>query len=129
LDKELKAFHKLRKEPESLTDLNTYRGAMHAHSVWSHDSEGTLSDIIPAAKSVGIDFIFLRTMLKNNDTFPRGYQGYYDGVIEPGTEGKALRWPLDSGIIDWSVDKDTCKERSLEQRNSFMPTARRSTIG
>src|SRR5689334_12664359 len=59
LEKQIKAFQSLRKEPESLTQLNTYRGALHSHSFWSHDSEGTLADIIPAAKKVGIDFIFL----------------------------------------------------------------------
>jgi hypothetical protein len=110
LEKQINAFQSLRKEPESLTQLNVYRGALHAHSFWSHDSEGTLSDIIPAAKKVGIDFIFLTDHAHgNSDTIPRGYKGYYDGVlIEPGTERQGFcAWPLRPAVTDWSLDKDT----------------------
>lgn len=110
LEKQVNEFQKLRKEPAALTKLNTYRGILHAHSYWSHDSEGTLYDIIPAAKSAGIDFIFLTDHPRGNiDTLPRGYKGYYEGVlIEPGSEKQGfLTWPLNSTIIDWNIDKDT----------------------
>jgi len=83
---------------------------MHAHSFWSHDSEGTLTDIIPAAKKSELDFIFLTDHAHgDSDTIPRGYKGYYDGVlIEPGTEREGFcTWPLDSTVIDWSQSKDT----------------------
>ena len=110
LEKQVEAFQKLRKEPISLTKLNTYRGVLHVHSFWSHDSKGTLAEIIPAAKHCGIDFIFLTDHPRGNiDTIPRGYKGYYDGVlVEPGSEKQGFdTWPLDSTIIDWKVDKDT----------------------
>lgn len=109
-EKQVNEFQKLRKEPAALTKLNTYRGILHAHSYWSHDSEGTLNDIIPAAKYAGIDFIFLTDHPRGNiDTLPRGYKGYYEGVlIEPGSEKQGfLTWPLNSTIIDWNIDKDT----------------------
>jgi hypothetical protein len=110
LEKEVKAFRELRKEPPALTALNTYRGVLHVHSYWSHDSEGTLASIIPAAKTTGIDFIFLTDHAHgDSDTIPRGYKGYYDGVlIEPGTERQGFcTWPLDSAVIDWKASKDT----------------------
>jgi hypothetical protein len=110
LEKQVNALQSLRKEPASLTELNTYRAALHVHSFWSHDSEGTLSSIIPAAKAAGIDFIFLTDHSHGNiDSFPRGYQGNYDGVwIEPGSEKQGFcTWPLDTTVIDWTVDKDT----------------------
>ena len=110
LEKQVNEFQKLRQEPVSTTKLNTYRGVLHVHSYWSHDSEGTLYDIIPAAKNAGIDFIFLTDHPRGNiDTIPRGYKGYYDGVlIESGSEKQGFdTWPLDSTIIDWKVDKDT----------------------
>ena len=113
-DKEVKAFQERRKEPESLTALHTYRGALHSHSFWSHDSEGTLSDIVPAAKTVGLDFIFLTDHAHgNNDSIPRGYKGNYDGVlIEPGTERQGFcAWPLDTAVIDWSVSRDTVAKK------------------
>ncbi len=110
LDKAVYELNKLRQEPPGIVELQTYRGVIHAHSYWSHDSEGTLHDLIPAAKNNGIDFIFLTDHPRNNpDTFPRGYNGYYDGVlIEPGSEKQKFGvWPLDSAIIDWNTDKDT----------------------
>jgi len=110
LEKEVKAFQKLRKEPVILTTLNTYRGVLHAHSYLSHDSRGTLNDLVSAAKSDGIDFIFLTDHPRSNiDTIPKGFKGNYNGVlIEPGSEKQGFdTWPLDSTIIDWKIDKDT----------------------
>ena len=110
MDKEVKEFNKLWQEPENLTSLNTFRGVMHLHSYWSHDSEGTLHDLIPAAKYAGIDFIFLTDHPRHFlDTFPRGYKGNYDGVlIEPGSERRGFAiWPMDSVVIDWRHENDT----------------------
>jgi hypothetical protein len=109
-DKQVNEFQKLRKETAALTNLNTYRGVLHVHSYWSHDSKGTFSDIIQAAKYAGIDFVFLTDHPHGNiDTLPRGYKGYYDGIlIEPGSEKQGFdTWPLDSAIINWNIDKDT----------------------
>ena len=111
---QVKAFQQRRKEPEVLTGLHTFRGALHAHSFWSHDSEGTLSDIVPAAKKVGLDFIFLTDHAHgNSDTIPRGYRGNYDGVlIEPGTEREGFcSWPLRPTVVDWSKDRDTVQRK------------------
>jgi hypothetical protein len=112
LERQVNEFSKLRKETPAITKLNTYRGVMHLHSFWSHDSKGTLYDIVPAAKKNGIDFVFLTDHPRGNiDTLPRshGYKGIYNGVlIEPGSEKQGFdAWPLDSVIIDWNIDKDT----------------------
>jgi len=110
LEKEVNEFQKLRKEPAILTTLNTYRGVLHAHSYLSHDSKGTLNDLVSAAKSDDIDFIFLTDHPRGNiDTIPKGFKGNYDGVlIEPGSEKQGFdTWPLDSTVIDWRIDKDT----------------------
>ncbi len=116
MDRHVYEFNELRKEPPGMTHLNTYRGVMHVHSYWSHDSEGTLHDLVPAAKHAGIDFIFLTDHPRHDlDTFPRGYKGYYDGVlIEPGSEkhGFAI-WPLDSVVIDWREDNDSVASKIL----------------
>lgn len=110
LEKQISEFQKLRKEPAKLSNLKVYRGVLHAHSFWSHDSEGTLFDIIPAAKNAGLEFIFLTDHPRGNiDTIPRGYNGNYEGVlIQPGSEKQGFDcWPLDSVVIDWKVNKDT----------------------
>jgi hypothetical protein len=116
-EKQVNNFQALRKEVPKITSLNTYQGLLHAHSYWSHDSEGTLATIIPAAKNSGIDFIFLTDHPHGNlDTIPRGYSGYYDGVlIVPGSEKQGFcTWPLDSAIIDWSVNRDTVAKQVVQ---------------
>lgn len=110
LDKQVANYNSHWKQPPEVTELTCYRGIMHAHSYWSHDSEGTLHDILPAAKNAGIDFIFLTDHPHGlKDTFPRGYHGYYDGVlIVPGSEKQQFAaWPLSDGIIDWNKNKDS----------------------
>lgn len=110
LTKEITAFEKLRKEPAQIISLNTYQGVMHVHSFWSHDSEGTLFDIIPAAKNNNIDFIFLTDHPHgDSDSIPHGYHGWYNGVlIESGSENQGFDvWPLQKTVIDWSRNKDT----------------------
>jgi hypothetical protein len=110
LENQIKELQAFRKVPGAITRLNTYRGVMHVHSFWSHDSEGNISDLVSAAKSDGIDFIFLTDHPRGNiDTIPRGLKGYYEGIlIEPGSEKQGFdTWPLDSAIIDWNVDKDS----------------------
>lgn len=114
LERHRKELMTLYKETPPITSLNTYRGVMHVHSYWSHDSEGTLHDLIPAAKNAGLSFIFLTDHPHgNSDTIPRGYNGYYDGVlIVPGSEKQGFAtWPLDSTVIDWSVNRDTVVKR------------------
>ncbi len=109
-NKQVNTFQQLRKEPAVLTNLNTYRGVLHVHSYLSHDSKGTLNEIIPAAKTDGIDFIFLTDHPRGDiDTIPKGVHGSYDGIlIESGSEKQGFdTWPLDSTIINWKVNKDT----------------------
>ena len=108
--KQVYTFQQLRKEPAVLTNLNTYRGVLHVHSYLSHDSKGTLNEIIPAAKTDGIDFIFLTDHPRGDiDTIPKGFHGSYEGIlIESGSEKQGFdTWPLDSTIINWKVNKDT----------------------
>jgi len=114
LEKQVTEFRKLRKEPANLTKLIVYRGVLHAHSYWSHDSKGTLNDLIPAAKNTGLEFIFLTDHPHGNiDTIPRGYNGNYDGIlIEPGSEKQGFDcWPLDSMLIDWKENKDSIAKK------------------
>jgi hypothetical protein len=110
LEKQVNAFQALRKEPPMLTTLHTYRGVMHVHSYLSHDSEGTIYDLTTAAKTDGINFIFLTDHPRYDlDTIPKGYHGNYDGIlIESGSEKQGFDcWPLDSTVINWKINKDT----------------------
>ncbi|MCF6332572.1 MAG: hypothetical protein L3J11_04735 [Draconibacterium sp.] len=116
-DEQIAEFQNKKKEIQNLAHLKTFRGVMHVHSYWSHDSEGTISEIISAATKDGINFIFLSDHPHGNlDTIPRGYHGMYNGVlIEPGSEKMGFNtWPLDSAFIDWSNNKDTISKSIVE---------------
>jgi hypothetical protein len=88
-----------------------YKGAMHSQTYWSHDSRGVLEEIVPAAKQAGLQFIFLSDHARGKlDTFPRGYDGFYDGLlIVPGTETSTglMVNILDSAVINWSINEDS----------------------
>ena len=111
LKSQIEAFASKKIECPPVTDLKVFRGELHLHSYWSHDSRGTISDLVSAAKLRNINFLFLTDHPHGKlDSFPRGYKGIYDGVlIEPGSEMQGFdTWPLDSSsVIDWRVKKDT----------------------
>jgi len=97
--------------PEKIIELKEYKGILHAHTYWSHDSRGTIEEILPAAKQAKLDFLFFSDHPHGElDTFPRSLHGVYDGIIiEPGTESSngLMVCPMDSVILDWSKGQDT----------------------
>jgi len=111
LETQRAAFWERYKKPTDYISLNAYRGVLHSHSYWSHDSRGTLAEILEGAKQVKFDFIFLSDHAHNKlDTLPRGYHGVFEGVIlEAGTEGNwgIMVSPFDSVVLDWSKSFDT----------------------
>jgi hypothetical protein len=94
------------KKPPRLIPLEEYKGVMHMHSYWSHDSRGQLNEILSAAKETDLDFLFFSDHIRNKlDTFPRSLHGVFDGVIfESGTETSSglLVNPLKPMVIDWN---------------------------
>ena len=112
--KQVEAFQQRKKEVQLPTSLKIYRGLLHLHSYWSHDSKGTLYDLVSAAKLRNINFLFLTDHPHGNlDSFPRGYKGLYDGVlIEPGSEKEDfVSWPMDTTVINWKINKDTISKQ------------------
>jgi hypothetical protein len=97
------------KKPDQHINLTDYKGILHAHTYWSHDSRGTIKEILPAAKKANLDFLFFSDHPHAKlDTFPRSYSGVYDGIIiEPGSEkGGLIVCPMDTVVLDWSVNQD-----------------------
>lgn len=87
-----------------LSGKTDYKGVLHTHSYWSHDSRGVLSEILPAAKKAKLDFIYFSDHIRNDlDSFPRSYQGIYDGIImESGTETRQLMVnPMQDTVLNW----------------------------
>jgi hypothetical protein len=98
------------KQPERYIEQSTHMGVLHSHTYWSHDSRGTLAEIMEAAKKANLEFIFLSDHIRNKlDTFPRSYHGIYDGIIiEAGTESSSglMVNPFESTVLDWNMETE-----------------------
>ncbi len=122
LERELRELQQQRRQAKRAILLQDYKGVLHAHSYWSHDSRGVLAEIIPAAQRADIDFIFFTDHPRSDvDCFPRSYNGMHDGVlIIPGAEKlRLLVWPLDTLCINWRANQDTLI-RGLTQRGGLV---------
>ena len=99
------------KEPDKFIEFTEFKGILHAHTYWSHDSRGSINEILPAAKKANLDFLYFSDHAHGKlDTFPRSYHGTYDGIIiEPGTESSdgLMVCPMDSVILDWNKGQDS----------------------
>lgn len=67
-------------QPEPVGPLHDLRGAIHVHTHLSHDSEGTLSEILRAAHEAELDFVAL-TDHETPAIFATGPAGEIEGVI------------------------------------------------
>jgi len=64
------------------TGFGDYRCVIHAHSYLSHDSRGTIAEIATAAKSAGIDALFLSNHPKKDmDVVAAGQTAPVEGVL------------------------------------------------
>jgi len=97
--KKLKSVHRaveaLRTEWKAVPRNGPYkehRANLHVHSRWSHDSRGTVDEIIAAAKAAGTSVLmFNEHPAEHYDFFTQGHQGFKDGVLLiPGAEEKGF---------------------------------------
>jgi hypothetical protein len=64
--------------------LHDYRGIIHCHSKYSHDSQGTYEEILAAAKAAKVDFICMTDHPPSGDKglpLREGWRGLHDGVL------------------------------------------------
>lgn len=108
LEKARTAWWAEKQMPKQYIPLTEVKGVMHAHTYWSHDSRGALPEILEAAKAAELDFIFFSDHAHGKlDTFPRSYQGVFDGIImEAGTESSngLMVNPFDTIVLDWNKE-------------------------
>ena len=97
--KKLEAVHHaivaLKSEWKALPRVGPYRehrGNLHVHSHWSHDSRGTIDEIVSAAKATGTSVLmFNEHPADHYDFFTEGHQGEKDGVLLiPGAESQGF---------------------------------------
>src|SRR5262249_39535080 len=95
----LEAVHQailaLRDKRQKLTrpgPYKEYRANLHVHSKLSHDSRGTIEEIVAAAKATGTSVLmFTEHPADHYDYFKDGHKGTKDGVLLiPGAETKGF---------------------------------------
>ena len=70
--------------PAQRKPLRDFRGIIHCHSKYSHDSQGTYEEILAAAKAAKIDFICMTDHPPKGDpgqSLREGWTGIHDGVL------------------------------------------------
>ena len=100
------AWQSLRAQRQTVADnagWNEYRGILHSHSKYSHDSEVPFEDILLAVKSAGLDFICLSDHpIAGRADFNLQWRGLHDGkLFIPGFEMKEgiMAFGVASGIV------------------------------
>lgn len=76
----LAALRKQRVALPSLENHREFRGVVHAHTGLSHDSTGTVREILDAAHSAKLDFLVI-TDHYTPKIFTEGLQGFHDSVL------------------------------------------------
>ncbi len=64
--------------------LRDFRGIIHCHSKYSHDSKGTYEEILAAARAAKVDFICITDHPPKGDrglSLREGWTGLHDGVL------------------------------------------------
>ena len=64
--------------------LRDFRGIIHCHSLYSHDSKGTYDEILAAAKAAKVDFVCMTDHPPKGDpgkSLREGWTGIHDGVL------------------------------------------------
>lgn len=89
------AIQKLKAERRDMPrsgPLKEYRANLHVHSLLSHDSRGTLDEIVAAAKAAGTQVVmFTEHPTDQYDFFQDGHHATRDGMLLiPGAEMKGL---------------------------------------
>src|SRR5262249_31400920 len=93
------ALHSQRHVLERVGPYREYRANLHVHSLLSHDSRGTIEEIVAAAKKVGTSVLmFTEHPSERYDYFKDGHRGMTDGVLLiPGAETEGfLAYPTQS---------------------------------
>jgi hypothetical protein len=87
-----------------------FRGVCHSHSKFSHDSDVEFPEILAAAKTADISFIFMSDHCTNHKAdYSKQWRGMHDGVLfSPGFE-------MEHGFMPWGLPSETVLDSSTEE--------------
>ncbi len=80
LHQELEGLRGARTTERPAAPYQDFPGAIHVHSLLSHDSRGTLAEIVQGAREAGDRFVIL-TDHHNPRIFTQGFEGWSNGVL------------------------------------------------
>ena len=122
LHQDVLALAKLPRQEDHVANLHDWRCIIHAHCYQSHDSRGTIEDISTAARSVGIDCIFMSDHPRTNyDVVAKGPHGVFNSVLfVPGSETDGFTmYPGDYTLPKLNVgEQNICNE--IKQSNGML---------
>ncbi len=110
----IEALKKERHEVSLDSGYQDVRALLHVHSAFSHDSRGTIEEIIAAAKEAGVGVImFSEHPASHYDYVIDGHQGFKDDVLLiPGAETEGyLAYPRHSIQAEPPTDKQAFADR------------------
>lgn len=111
LHSDLEAVRRQVVSPPSSPGLVLLRAAVHVHSEYSHDCDGSIAEIAKAARSCNVQVVFL-TDHTNPAIFARCPEGWFDGVYfvrgeEISKRGSVLALGTTSSIRSHGKDMQT----------------------
>ncbi|MBI3609548.1 MAG: PHP domain-containing protein [Nitrospirae bacterium] len=76
----IEALQKTRRPIPPLAGYRDFPGVVHVHSLLSHDSRGTMDEIIEGAKQAGLSFVVM-TDHHNPRVYTQGFEGWFDNIL------------------------------------------------
>jgi hypothetical protein len=118
------ALRAQRQPVPGLAGLNDYRGILHSHSKYSHDSEVPFEEILRVLKSTGIDFICLSDHpIQGRADFNLQWRGLHEGkLFVPGFEMKEGIMPFGvaSGVVLSNQTDSATLARQISENGGLM---------
>ncbi|HTN42462.1 MAG TPA: CehA/McbA family metallohydrolase [Nitrospiria bacterium] len=77
---QIEGLKQTRRPVPPVGGYHDFPGVIHVHSLLSHDSKGTVDEIVEAAKQNGLAFVIM-TDHHNPRIYTRGFEGWYDNIL------------------------------------------------
>jgi hypothetical protein len=77
---QIEGLKQTRRPVPQVEGYHDFPGVIHVHSLLSHDSKGTVDEIVEAAKQNGLAFVIM-TDHHNPRVYTQGFEGWYDNIL------------------------------------------------
>jgi len=77
---QIEGLNLTRRPVQPVGGYHDFPGVIHVHSLLSHDSKGSVDEIVEAAKQNSLAFVIM-TDHHNPHVYTRGFEGWYDNIL------------------------------------------------